>query len=302
MRHGDGGQRAHPVGVPAGQGPRHVGAPVVADDVGPRDVERRQQVRGHLGQARRRVGRHLVGPGAGGVAQLVGRVGTQPGLGEQRRHRRPRQRRLREAVQQEHRPPVLGPVDPHVEGQITDVDLLHLSRHGVDANPALPSVPVSSPRSVTAPNATSSAPTSTTCTPTSTPGCASPRSRRTPRTPPTSPTAPPGWPRRCAAPASRPSRSGPPPARPRCSPSGRAPTATPRWPSSTATTTSSRSTRRSCGTTRRSSRPWSRGPTGPSCTPGAPSTTRATSPSTCSACGPTWPPPVATPPPSPSSC
>ena len=39
------------------------------------------------------------------------------------------------------------------------------------------------------------------------------------------------------------------------------------------------------------------GPTVPSCTPAARSTTRATSPSTCSACAPTWPPPVATPPP-----
>ena len=51
---------------------------------------------------------------------------------------------LREAVQEQHRPPVLGAVDPHVEGQIADIDPQQLSRHGRDASPALPSVPVSS--------------------------------------------------------------------------------------------------------------------------------------------------------------
>jgi acetylornithine deacetylase/succinyl-diaminopimelate desuccinylase-like protein len=48
-------------------------------------------------------------------------------------------------VQQQHRAPVLGPVGPHVEDEIADVDAQQLSRHEVDADPALPSVPVSSP-------------------------------------------------------------------------------------------------------------------------------------------------------------
>jgi acetylornithine deacetylase/succinyl-diaminopimelate desuccinylase-like protein len=48
-------------------------------------------------------------------------------------------------VQQEDRPPVLGPVGAHVEGEVADVDPQQLSRHEVDASPPLPSVPVSSP-------------------------------------------------------------------------------------------------------------------------------------------------------------
>ena len=303
MRHRDRGQRAHPVGVPGGQRPRHVGAPVVPDDVGTGHVERRHQVRGHLGEVRRRVGGHLVRPGAGGVAQLVGRVGAQPRLGEQRRHRRPRRRGLREAVQQQHRPPVLGSVDPHVEGQVADVDAAAALPACPDASrerpppPALPSVPVSSPERdfVRAHlddlhadlDAWLRIP-SISADPAHAPDVADSAAwlaealRRTgfPTVEiwPTAGRA--GGLRRVAQRRRR--RPGRARLRPPRRPAGR--------PAGAVGAPAVRADRASTG------------PTAPSCTPAAPSTTRATSPSTCSACGPTSPPPVATPPPSPSSC
>ena len=69
MRHRHRGERPHPVGVPGGQRPRDVRAPVVPDDVGHRDVERRHQVRRHLRQVLHGVGVHLVRGGRRGSSR-----------------------------------------------------------------------------------------------------------------------------------------------------------------------------------------------------------------------------------------
>jgi hypothetical protein len=102
----------------------------VADDVDARQVQRGQQVGGDLREVGQRIGADLGRPRAGGVAQLVGRIGAQFRLGEQRRDGGPLQRRLREAVQQQHRPAVVRTVDPHVEGQVADIGLQQLTGHG----------------------------------------------------------------------------------------------------------------------------------------------------------------------------
>ena len=68
--------------------------------------------------------------GRRGVAELVGGVAAESGAGQQRRDRGPRQRRLRKAVQQEHRPAVLRPDAPTSKVRSPTSTRRQLTRHG----------------------------------------------------------------------------------------------------------------------------------------------------------------------------
>jgi hypothetical protein len=107
----------------AGHLPGHRAAPVVADEVEavePECVGHAQHVGQQLG---RPVGLDLGRAGAGRVAPLIERARPVAGLGQGGDLGRPRQRGLGEAVQEEHRLAVLGPVDASVEGERPDRDV-----------------------------------------------------------------------------------------------------------------------------------------------------------------------------------
>ena len=101
-------QRAHAIGMVSRNHPRDHAPEVVPDEIESIRAERVGHAKDIGDEQRGLVRGHVVGAGAGGVAPLIECHRPEAGVGERRELQPPRARRLREAVQQDHRPPGRG--------------------------------------------------------------------------------------------------------------------------------------------------------------------------------------------------
>ena len=109
--------------MPARNLPRHGAAPVVAHEVEPVDAEGVGETEDVADQPLDAVLPHVGGSGTRRVAPLVGGDGAVPGGSQDAELVPPRQRRLRETVQQEHEVAVGRPVRPSLEHEVPDRQL-----------------------------------------------------------------------------------------------------------------------------------------------------------------------------------
>ena len=119
--------------MPARHLPRHGAAPVVTDEVEPFDTEGVGEAEHVADELLEAVLPHVSGAGARRVAPLVGSDGAIPGSSQRAELVPPRERRLRETVQQEHELAVGRSVRPRLEHEIADRQL-H-GRHGGERYP-----------------------------------------------------------------------------------------------------------------------------------------------------------------------
>ena len=109
--------------MPARHLPRHGAAPVVTDEVDPLDPELVGEAEHVVDEPLDAVLPHVGGAGARRVAPLVGSHGAVPGVSQGLELVPPRERRLRETVQQEHELSVGRALRPGVEHEVPDRQL-----------------------------------------------------------------------------------------------------------------------------------------------------------------------------------